>query len=240
MRIALFVDPTEAEYTAAIETATFVAQTATGLGKPLVLSCGPSAALEIGLAVLGQSAARTIEGGKRPPSPLILLPMIRDAEGVDSRLRPESDEDSPGTLADLVDLGVIASRDEIDVNPFSDTNPVESFAATLRNLEVSTVVGLGSQSHFWSTALHHVHEIQHGQLLAIPELAPADLPFEDARMVRVLRTQIPDRPIYPESDRISPVEDEFEEYVIAARRQAALIAAIIQSLLAERRPGSHS
>jgi hypothetical protein len=45
----------------------------------------------------------------------------------------------------------------------------------------------------------------HAQLLAIPELAPADLPFEDARMVRVRRAQIPDRPIYPESDQISPV-----------------------------------
>jgi hypothetical protein len=45
----------------------------------------------------------------------------------------------------------------------------------------------------------------HAQLLAIPELAPADLAFEDARMVRVRRAQIPDRPIYPESDQISPV-----------------------------------
>jgi hypothetical protein len=157
--------------------------------------------------------------------------MIRDEEGVDARLRPDSDEASPGTLADLVDLGIIASREEFEIDPFSDRNPVESFAATLRNREVSTVVGLGSHSRFWHAALHHVHEIRHGQLLAVPELAPADLPFEDARMVRVRRAQIPDRPIYPESDRISPVEDEFEQHVVTARRQAALTAALIESLL---------
>src|SRR5665213_1711479 len=120
MDIALFVDPTAEEYATALEAATFVAEVAIGLGRPLILSCTASAALDIGLTSFGHGVTRTVEGGERRSSPIILLPLIqREKDPVDGRLYPDSERADAGTLADLVDLGVMASREESDIDPFS-------------------------------------------------------------------------------------------------------------------------
>jgi hypothetical protein len=231
MGVALFADPSDAEYASAIEAATFVAETAIGLGQSLILSCGPSAALDIGLAVLGQSDARTVEGGERRPSPIILLPMIRDTERpADAWLRPAHDEESPGTLADLVDFGVIARGEESGIDPFGDDDSLDVFLRTIRNQQVSVVFGLGSQSRFWTPTLRQLREIPQGRLIAIQDFYPSELPEEET-IIRIRRAEIPDRSFFRDDDHVSLLDDEFEQDVMSARRQAALTAALIEALL---------
>lgn len=231
MSIALFVDPTPAEYDEAIEIATFVAEAAVGAGEPLILSCTSSAALEIGLAIIGKESARTVEGGERRPSPITLLPLIRDRDGrFDDRLRPDADPDSEdgGTLADLVDLGVIADREESEIDPFGERNAVEAFVDTLRRKEISTLFGLGSQSPFWEPALSQIREMPQGQLMIVPGFFPPDFQMDDSRIVQIQPAKIPDRPAARADD--AALEDEFEPFVIKARRRAASIAVLIERL----------
>lgn len=230
MRIALFVDPTKAEYTPAIETATFIAEVANSQGEPVVLSCGSAAALDIALALLGQAVARTVEGGERALSPIVLLPMIGDVNSeIDNRLRPSPDNDNPGTLADLVDLGLIAGREESGVDPFSTQDPLEVFVETLRDREIHWVIGLGSQSQFWRPTLRYLHEAPQGRLFFLPEFSPPDLPREDPAIVQVRPIELPDRPPF-RGEEVLP-DDEFTRYVVQARRQAALTAGFIETVL---------
>jgi hypothetical protein len=230
MDVALFVDPAPHEYAAAVEAATFVAEAAVSRGRPLILSCAPSAALEIGMATFGHAVARTVEGGERRPSPIVLLPLIGGAkDSVDRRLYPTA-ERGAGTLADLVDLGIFASREETDIDPFSDRDPVDAFTDTLRRRKTSIVFGLGSKSLFWTPTLSQLREIPQGRLVAVPGFAPSDLPFEDPAIVRIRRAEIPERPYRRDGDP-EPAKDDFEQFVIVARQQAAVIAALIDSVL---------
>lgn len=233
MSVALFIDPVGPEYASAIEAAAFVAEAALGLDQQLILSCGPLAALDISLTVFGRAVARTVEGGERRPSPIVLLPLIRDADetGIDERLRPQADGESSGTLADLVELGVFATREESGVDPFSDRSAPEAFVEAIRDREVSVVVGLGAESRFWMPTLSQLREIPGGRLIAIPEFSPPNLPLEDSTIVRVQRTEIPDRPTYRDEDRVRPEDDEFDQFIVQARRQAALTAALIEVLI---------
>jgi len=71
--------------------------------------------LEIGLATLGRSASRTVEGGERVRSPLLLLPVGGEDfdNGAENALRHPSNDippdsmDNGGTLEDLVQLGAV-------------------------------------------------------------------------------------------------------------------------------------
>jgi hypothetical protein len=232
MSIALFVDPTAAEYANAVEAATFVAETALSLDEQLILSCGALAALDISLAVLGRAVSRTVEGGERRSSPLVLLPLIRNPEDVliDERLRPDSEGESSGTLADLVDLGIIANREESGFDIFGDRSSLEAFVETLRVRAVSIVFGLGSQSRFWTPTLRQLRENPRARLITVPEFSPPDLAAADRTILRIRRSEIPDRPIYRDSEGAGS-DDEFEQFVVRARRQAALVASLIEALL---------
>jgi hypothetical protein len=233
MDIALFVDPTAKEYATAVEAATFIAETAIGLGRPLILSCTPSAALDIGLSSFGSRVPRTIEGGERRSSPIILLPLIRrEKDPIEDRFYPDRDSKrgDAGTLADLVDLGVIASREETDIDPFSGKDPVEAFIDALRRWKTPIVFGLGSQSALWKPTLSQLREIPNGRLIAVPEFTPPDLPQDDPTIEIIRRAEIPERPYRREEGMEAP-KDEFEPFVVEARRQAALTAALIEAVL---------
>jgi hypothetical protein len=231
MNIALFVDPVSEEYAAAVEAATFVVEAAIGLGRPLMLSCTPSIALDIGLASFGQAVARTVEGGERRPSPIVLLPLIRDPEHlVDDRLYPGSERGDPGTLSDLIDLGIIASRDESGFDPFSDQDAVETFTGALRGRQTSVVFGLGLKPHFWTPTLRLLRETPEGRLVVVPGHFPPNLPLEDRTIVKISRAEIPERS-YRRADDLDPSEDEFEQFVTEAREQAALTASLIEAVL---------
>jgi hypothetical protein len=232
MRIALFVNPTREEYAAAVETATFVSELAINSDDPLVLSCGVAAALDVSLAVMGRSVGRTVEGGERRPSPIVLLPIIRDRESpIDAALGVEPGGEQFGTLADLVDLGLIAGREETGIVPFGDRDPVQAFVDVLRDRRLSLVVGLGSRPEFWAPTLRQLREIRGGRLIVPPDISPRDLGADDPEIIRARSIPIPDRPSSAEGDPSMPMEDEFESYIVQARRCAALTAGVIEKLL---------
>jgi hypothetical protein len=231
MNIALFVDPAAEEYAAAVEAATFVVEAAIDLGRQLMLSCTPSVALDIGLATFGRGVPRTVEGGERRPSPIVLLPLIRNSgQLLDDRLYLGSKRGDPGTLADLIDLGTIASREESDFDPFSDEDALATFTGTLRGRQTSVVFGLGLKPHFWTPTLTALHEIPESRLLVVPGHFPPNLPIEDRTIVKVVRAEIPERP-YRRADDVAPFEDEFEQFIREAREQAAFIASLIEAAL---------
>ena len=230
MSVALFVDPVSDEYAAALELATFAAEAAIDSGEQLILSCSASAALEIGLSTLGQSSARMVEGGERRPSPIVLLPLIRDPnDPTEGHLRPDREHDSPGTLSDLIDLGIIAGPEEREFDPFDDRNPIEAFVYVMGRREVPSVVGLGRQPRFWMPALNEVRRVSQRRLIVVPEHFPPNLATEDPSIVRVHPAEIPPRAARREDDRRLGA-DEFEPFIEAARRQAALTAALIDRL----------
>lgn len=68
----------------------------------------PSVCLEIALSMLGRGEARTVEGGERQVSPLVLFP-YRNEDGYESILLggESRDEVVSGTLDDLVTLGAV-------------------------------------------------------------------------------------------------------------------------------------
>jgi hypothetical protein len=230
MSIALFIDPTSEEFAHALEVASFVAEAAVDGNEQLILSCSPSAALEIGISAFGRGSARTVEGGERRASPVVLLPLIHDPDDpVDARLHP-APEEGAGTLADLVDLGIVAAPEERDDDPFGRSDPIEAFVRAVARRRISTVVGIGSRPRFWAPVLNQVREVPEGRLFLVPEFAPPDLPSSEDRIVRIHRAEIPARRPRVEGDG-PPLEDEFEQFIVGARQQAALVAALIGSLL---------
>jgi hypothetical protein len=236
MQLALFVDPTAGEYDLVIEAATFVAEIASERGTPVVLSCSPSAALAIGLALLGKAESRTVEGSERAPSPLILASLKRGAD--DSQLLDfEDGVQVDGTLTELVDLGVIASKEEAHTDPFGADDPVNAFLAVLRRREVSVVIGLGSEPQFWKPTINYLQTVANARLLRSERLSPPQVSADGLRIIvaqpRDLSIHRPER---DEKDR-GMSEDGFEEYIFNARREAAVVASLVEALLAELQGG---
>lgn len=226
MRFAIFVDPTAEEHASAVEIAAFAAEFAHALGQSVVVSCTPLAALEIGLALLGKAHARTLEGGERPPSPLVLASLI-DASEPSGLLPPSAPDEVYGTLADLVDLGVIGNPAEAGVDFFTAGNPVDQFIEVLHTREISTVIGLGSCPDFWEPTKTYLKTAPQGRLLRLKpffssDVHPADLPIETVRPAELPSRQKRDD---------GSVDDEFDPQILGARSQAATIAGLIQALL---------
>jgi len=80
-------------------------------GRYVVLA-DPNDCLDIGLSTLGKGDPRTVEGGERQASPLTLIPVrARDEDGLSLLARGDDDE-SGGSLHDLVAAGAIEEDSE--------------------------------------------------------------------------------------------------------------------------------
>jgi hypothetical protein len=234
MSVALFVDPIAEEYGTAVEAATFVIEAAVSLGKPIVLSCTPSIALEIGLSTFDRGVTRTVEGGARQPSPITLLPLMRDFdEPADVGLYESSKKGAAGTLDDLIDLGILASREESGSDQFGDQDPIENFIGALRKGRPKTVFGFSLKPRFWAPTLAVLREAPEGRLVVMPGHFPPNLVLEEPHVVKVHRADIPDRSLRSADDDIDPAKDEFDKFINEAREQAAWVAALIEAVSQE-------
>lgn len=227
MQIAIFVDPTESEFGDAVETAAFVSEYAIGTGDQVILACGPAAALEIGLSVLGHSVSRTVEGGERSASPIVLLPLIRDRESLDDAAPyREPGDEQHGGLSDLIDLGVFAGREEGGIDPFAGRYPVQSFVEVLRARQITTVLGLGSRPDFWQPTLVQLRNSRGGRLLVRPDILPSDLDLDRSTVIRRIAPHDDSLPFSRDEH-----EDEFSEELTKARRRASFISCFLEELM---------
>lgn len=94
----------------------------------------PSACLEVGLSMLGRGQARTVEGGERSASPLMLFPFVTK-EGRDrgelNLLRREwaaedMEEETFGSLSDLLNLGAVEAGTEVSWEHHARVEPNEA------------------------------------------------------------------------------------------------------------------
>ena len=115
-QIAIFVHPTEGEFADAVETAAFVAEYAVRSGARLLLAATPFAALDVCLNLVGDAVGRTVERGERAPSPVVLVPFIRDGSPFDEAIvrdgASDGDDEESGSFRDLIDIGLVAREDE--------------------------------------------------------------------------------------------------------------------------------
>ncbi|MGB7975087.1 MAG: hypothetical protein WCF81_12250 [Roseiarcus sp.] len=224
-QIAVFVHPTETEFADAVETAALVAEYAVRSGARLLLAATPSAALDVCLSLLGDSVGRTVEGGERPGSPVVLVPLIRDGGPVDDAIMrdgtAEDDDEESGSFRDLIDIGLIAREDEDGFDPFADGDPVSAFVGALTSEPAPIVVGLGSNPRFWAPTLERLSNIPGSRLLRRPDITPFDY---DERYRPVLRA------VYIRDDDLLPADDDYGQDVVRARVQARLIAGILDEL----------
>lgn len=225
-QIAVFVHPTEGEFADAVETAAFVAEYAVRSGARLLLAATPSAALDVCLNLVGDAVGRTVEGGERATSPVVLVPFIRDDSPFDEAIvrdgASDGDDEESGSFRDLIDIGLVAREDEGGFDPFLATDPVSVFVDALAREPAPVVVGLGSNARFWEPTLQRLVNLPGGRLLRQTGITPRDY---DERYRSVLRA------VDSGDDGLPAPDDEYGQDVIRARIQARLIAGILAELI---------
>jgi hypothetical protein len=111
------------------------------------------------------------------------------------------------------------------VNQINADSGIRRRSQTLRDLV------LGSRPEFWAPTLRQLREIPGGRLIIRPDISPRDLGLDDPEIARARSIPIPDRPTSAEGEPSTPMEDEFDSYVVQARRHAASTAGVIEMLL---------
>lgn len=116
--ILLYIDPEENERQQMIQIAADLVETLTfqfdghrPSPKSIAVIAEPSACLEIGLSMLGRGEARTVEGGERRASPLVLYPFITglSRENGEANLVNREGTDEPGDFGMLDDLAIFGA-----------------------------------------------------------------------------------------------------------------------------------
>lgn len=185
------------------------------------------ALIPIVVNALGDSIGRTIEGGERAASPVVLVPFIRDGGPVDEAIVGEADgasvedDEESGSFRELIDVGLIAREDEGGFDPFSDADPVSAFVGALSSESAPAVVGLGSNPRFWGPTLERPSNIPGARLLRRPDITPFGY---DEQYRSVLSA------VFIRDDGLLAAEDEYRRDVIRARVQARFIAGILEEL----------
>lgn len=122
--ILLYLEPNEAERQPMIQMAADLVEALTLRAEALEhppesigIVAEPFACLEIGLSMLGRGEARTVEGGERRASPLVLFPFVTDQTRESGEMllmrRRETESEDYGTLDDLALFGAVEQHMEL-------------------------------------------------------------------------------------------------------------------------------
>lgn len=108
----------------------------------------PSVCLEIGLSMLGRGEARTVEGGERQKSPLMMFPFVADSEESKTELGLmggfNDRHDEYGTLDDLAKFGAIEQDEESRGKEWHFQSANEVLARVLQKRTWGNIVIFGS------------------------------------------------------------------------------------------------
>lgn len=155
--ILLYIDPEETERQQMIQMATDLVEALTfqfeGL-RPPAQSIGviaePSACLEIGLSMLGRGETRTVEGGERRASPLMLYPFVSDLsrENGEIGLITGGETGEFGDFGMLDDLAVFGAIERDPELPWEEQSAPEILERILRRQSWQSVVVFASDNAF--------------------------------------------------------------------------------------------
>lgn len=213
--ILLYIEPDENERQSVVQQAADLVEAMTfQIEAPIsAASIGvvaePSVCLEIGLSMLGRGQARTVEGGERRASPLMLFPFVSEEGrewGEIQLLRGgESEGDEFGTLNDLVSFGAIEPDLEFSLDQASRPGDVLERVLRLRSWQSLVVM-----------ASDHAFERMGPRLQT------------HARIVNSRDLKVNQDRVYALIERLEPMEDEA---LFAIRRQAVTQALQLESFM---------
>lgn len=152
--ILLYIEPEESQRQQMIQMAADLVEALTFQVGEAVLpprSIGviaePSTCLEIGLSMLGRGETRTVEGGERRASPLMLFPFVSDGSQASGEVallrRGESAPDDFGTLDDLAAFGAVEQDPEATFAEQDMRSASEVLERILRRRSWQTIVVFG-------------------------------------------------------------------------------------------------
>ena len=175
MTIAAFVDMEGQDRHLAIDLAIAIAEYSVLEDQTLYLLSDAPAALEIGLALIGMRAPRTIEGGEYHASPIKLLPFLPGPIDSESGiLQSTGDDGVGGEIQELRRLGLFADLDENDGEVEITGEPVSAFEAVISKMP-ELIIGLGADSDLWqivSDGLRRTNTYSRQKIVSIEGFAP--------------------------------------------------------------------
>lgn len=178
MTIAAFVHPEGQDRHLAIDLAIAIAEYSIVEHRTLYLLTDAAAALELGLALIGMRAPRTIEGGQYNASPIRLLPFLpRPGDSENGPPQPIDDDGVGGEIEELRRLGLFAYHDENDVEVELTGEPVSTFEEVILKLP-ELIIGLGANSSLWQAvydALRLANAHSGLKVVSVEGFAPSDI-----------------------------------------------------------------
>lgn len=215
----LYLDPDNSERQEMVQLAADLVEALTFQHKNLAVqhqSIGvvaePSICLEIALSMLGRGEARTVEGGKRQKSPLMIFPFVADSEEAKTELGLmggfNNRHDEYGTLDDLAKFGAIEQDEESRGHEWHSQNATEVLARVLQQRSWANILIFGSGEF----------EFEHEKLFS----------HTNARITRVQRRDFKNERLHALFEPLEPIKDE---RIYQAQREAVVSALQFEELL---------
>nr|UXE45867.1 hypothetical protein Hi04_10k_c5380_00019 [uncultured bacterium] len=148
MDVLMVIDPADERRASAVRLGSDLLEALTGYRRSpraarYVVLADPNDCLDIGLATLGSGDAHTVEGGERQPSPLTVIPVQARDEDALSLMYRSDDDDSGGSLHDLVSAGAVEEDAQWALRT-ETRNLVETAIALLDRMTFASIVVLAA------------------------------------------------------------------------------------------------